>query len=164
MTSRFFRRMTMVAAVVVGLAGLLSGLPGTAVAADSGRVVELADPAPDWDNPRRIVLQVSTDDPARFEGAMHNAINLQKFYGIDHVEVAIITFAGGVRHLIGESATAAERIKSLQDYGITFVACGNTLDTIGKRERDLVPGVEVVQVGIAEIVERSLRGWTTIIP
>ncbi|KJS34497.1 MAG: hypothetical protein VR70_17490 [Rhodospirillaceae bacterium BRH_c57] len=154
----------MVAAVVVGLAGLLSGLPGTAVAADSGRVVELADPAPDWDNPRRIVLQVSTDDPARFEGAMHNAINLQKFYGIDHVEVAIITFAGGVRHLIGESATAAERIKSLQDYGITFVACGNTLDTIGKRERDLVPGVEVVQVGIAEIVERSLRGWTTIIP
>lgn len=155
----------MVLAVVVALAGLSSGVvPGAAKAADPGRAVELSDPAPDWDNPRRIVLQVSTDDPARFEGAMSNAINLQKFYGIDHVEVAIITFAGGVRHLIGESATAADRIKSLQDYGVTFVACGNTLDTIGKRERDLVPGIEVVQVGIAEIVERSLRGWTTIIP
>lgn len=143
---------------------LLLPVAAPAVAGDSARTVELADPKPDWDNPRRIVLQVSSDDPKRFEGAMSNAVNLQKFYGIDHLEVAIVTFAGGVRHLLTDGATAPERIKSLQDYGVRFVACGNTLDTIGKSEADLVGGVEVVQVGIAEIVERQLRGWVTIIP
>lgn len=143
---------------------LLCAAPLVPAASAAERTVELSEPEPDWDNPRRIVLQVSTNDPQRFEGAMSNAINLQKFYGIDHLEVAIITFGGGVRNLLTESASAADRVKSLQDYGVTFVACGNTLDTIGKAEADLLPGVEVVQVGIAEIVERGLRGWTTIVP
>lgn len=146
------------------MAGLLAATGAPALAADSARTVELADPKPDWDNPRRIVLQVTDPDPKRFEGAMSNAINLQKFYGVDHVEVAIVTFAGGVRHLMKASATAPERIQSLRDYGVTFVACGNTLDTIGASEADLVEGIAVVQTGIAEIVERQLRGWTTIVP
>ncbi|MFA7429406.1 MAG: DsrE family protein [Rhodospirillaceae bacterium] len=156
--SWFSRRLCL----IVALAMVPLGAPALAV--DSARAVELADPKPDWDNPRRIVLQVSTNDPARFEGAMSNAINLQKFYGIDHLEVAIITFGGGVRHLMTEGGTAPDRVKSLQDYGVSFVACGNTMDTIGKTEADLVAGVTVVQVGIAEIVERGLRGWTTIVP
>lgn len=155
------RRLGMAALAAVAVA-LIPAAP--ALATDHGRAVEMSDPKPDWDNPRRIVLQVSSDDPKRFEGAMSNAINLQKFYGIDHLEVAIVTFAGGVRHLLKDSATAPDRINSLRDYGVTFVACGNTLDTIGKSEGDLVDGVEVVQVGIAEIVERQLRGWVTIVP
>lgn len=154
--------MALVASALLSMVLLLPGAP--ALADGHGRAVELSDPKPDWDNPRRIVLQVSSDDPKRFEGAMSNAINLQKFYGIDHLEVAIVTFAGGVRHLLKDSATAPERVKSLQDYGVSFVACGNTLDTIGKAEDDLLGGVEVVQVGIAEIVERQLRGWVTIVP
>lgn len=158
MVSRFTWRLCLLVALA------MAPLGSPAVAVDSAREVELADPKPDWDNPRRIVLQVSTADPARFEGAMSNAINLQKFYGIDHLEVAIITFAGGVRHLMTDGGTAPERIKSLQDYGVSFVACGNTMDTIGKTEADLMPGVTVVQVGIAEIVERGLRGWITIVP
>lgn len=137
---------------------------GTAAHASDPRAVELSEPAPDWDNPRRIVLQVSAGDPARFEGALSNAVNLQKFYGIDHVKVAIITFGRGVRHLLAESAPAPDRVKSLRDYGIEFVACGNTLDYIGKDEDDLLPGVAVVQTGIAEIVERQLRGWITVVP
>lgn len=154
----FFHRLGMALAALC----LFGAVPATAT--EHARAVELSDPKPDWDNPRRIVLQVSSDDPKRFEGAMSNAINLQKFYGIDHLEVTIITFAGGVRHLLKDSATAPERIKSLQDYGVTFVACGNTLDTIGKAEDDLIGGVDVVQVGIAEIVERQVRGWVTIVP
>lgn len=89
--------------------------------------------------------------------------NLLKFHGPDEVKLAIIIY-GGVRHLLKESATAADPASGLQSCGIEIVVCGNTLDTIGKSEKDLVPDVAVVSTGIAEVVERQLRGWVTIVP
>ncbi len=123
----------------------------------------LADPKPSWDAPRKIVLQLTTDEPRHVGNVLHNAVNLQKFYGQDNVKVAIIAYAGGVRALLTGS-TVAERIASLTDYEVEFVACGNTMDAIGKSPKDLLPGVEMVTAGIAEIVERQLRGWHTIVP
>lgn len=140
----------------------VAGAP--ALAEGAGRAVEMTPPLPDWDNPRKIVLQVTAAAPGKFEGAMSNAMNLRRFYGPDQVQLAIIAYGAGVRHLLKDSPTAPDRISSLQTYGIEFVACGNTLDTIGKSEDDLVPGITVVSTGIAEIVERQLRGWVTVIP
>lgn len=38
---------------------------------------EIADPAPDWDNPRKIVLQVTSKDEFHVNNVYYNAINLQ---------------------------------------------------------------------------------------
>lgn len=130
----------------------------------SAAETELADPKPGWDNPRRIMLQLTEDDPKKVNGVLYNAINLQKFYGQDNVKVAVIAYAAGVRALLKESSPVAERISSLQQYEVEFVACGNTMTTIGKAPEDLLPGVEMVTAGIAEIVERQLRGWHYIVP
>lgn len=156
---KVFRLVTMALTIL-----LLGGLAASPAARADSRAVEMAAPLPDWDNPRKIVLQVSDGDPRTFEGAMSNAYNLQKFYGVDNVQLAILTFGPGVRNLMKESATAPERVSSLQDYGVEFIACGNTLDTLGKSEADLVAGVTVVSAGIAELVERSLRGWNVVVP
>lgn len=125
---------------------------------------ELADPKPDWDNPRKIALQMTENDPKRVNAIFHNAINLQKFYGQDNVKVAIVAFGPGVRALMKASAPEPERVQALQDYGVEFVACGNTLATIGARPDDLLPGVGTATAGIAELVERQLRGWSVIVP
>lgn len=156
---KLFRLVTMALAMLC-----VAGVAGVAPARAESRAVEMTAPLPDWDNPRKILLQVSDGDPHSFEGAMSNAYNLQKFYGVDNVQLAILTFGPGVRNLLTESATAPDRISSLQDYGVQFIACGNTLDTIGKSEADLVAGVTVVSTGIAELVERSLRGWSVVVP
>lgn len=135
-----------------------------AAAAGTVAETELAEPRPDWDNPRRIVLQLTEDDPKKINGVLYNAVNLQDFYGADNVKIAVITYAGGVRALLKGDSPVPDRIASLQQYGIEFVACGNTLETIGKSPADLLPDVTVVKAGIAEIVERKLRGWTYIVP
>jgi len=159
------RSLFLTAASALAAVAALGGAPVPAVAADpGGRAVEMTPPLPDWDNPRKIVLQVTSHEPGKFEGAMSNAMNLRKFYGPDEVNLAIITYGAGVRNLLRDSPTAPDRISSLQAYGIEFIACGNTLDTIGKTEADLVDGVTVVSTGIAEVVERQLRGWVTIVP
>lgn len=144
--------------VVMVLAALALAAPTRA--ADT----ELAEPLPDWDNPRRILLQLTENDPARVNGVFSNAANILDFYGMDNVEVAIVAYGAGVRALLRESAPAADRVASLGDYGVEFVACGNTLKTIGKSEDDLLPGVDMVTAGIPEIVERRLRGWHYIVP
>jgi uncharacterized protein len=119
---------------------------------------------PDWDNPRKVMLQITSNDPAHVNNVYYNAINLQKFYGQDNVKVSLIFYGPGVRALLKESAIAPERVKALQDYDVEFVACNNTLTTLKKTPDDLLPNVRVVTSGIAEIIEKRLDGWHYIIP
>ena len=125
---------------------------------------QLADPKPSWDNPRKVLLQLTSDDVKHVNNVFYNAVNVQKFYGQDNVKVAIVAFAAGVRALLKDQSPVADRVASLVAYDVEFVACGNTLETIGKTPADLLPGVSVVTAGIPEIVERSLKGWHAIVP
>ena len=124
----------------------------------------LADPKPSWDNPRKVVLQLTVDENRHVNNVLYNAINIQKFYGQDNVKVAVIAFGPGVRALLKTESKVAERIASLKDYEVEFVACGNTLDTMGKSVADLLPGIAVAPYGIPEIMERQLKGWQVIAP
>jgi len=138
-------------------AGLLAGGAGL-------RETELADPKPSLDAPRRIIASLSEADPERANAVLSNMINVQTFYGQDLVEIRLVAYGPGLRHLLREGSTVAERIQSLQAYGLSFVACGATLDTLGLTPASVLEGVEVVQNGLPEIVERQLSGWIYIRP
>ena len=140
---------------------LLSGL--VLFAAHAG-ATELSKPEPSMDNPRKIVLALSSNDPDIVDKLLSNAVNVQKFYSMDNVRISIIAYTSGVRAFLNDESKVAERISSLQRYGIEFVACGNTMDTIGKKREDLLAGVKWAQVGLAELVERQLRGWIVLQP
>ncbi|OJX70387.1 DsrE family protein [Magnetospirillum sp. 64-120] len=140
------------------LAALLAAAPIRAAE------TQLAEPKPGWDNPRKLVLQLTDDNPRHVNNVLYNAINVQKFYGQDNVKVAVVAFGPGVRALLKKESPVAERVASLRDYDVEFVACGNTLETMGRSADDLLPGVAVVAFGIPEIMERHLKGWLVIAP
>ncbi|MBB4265323.1 DsrE family protein [Roseospira visakhapatnamensis] len=142
------------------VAGLV--LAGGSAPAAAGETV-LTDPPPDFDTPRRIILQLTTADEQAVHSILWNAINLQKFYGFDNVQIAIVAFGQGMDMLYRDSPVRA-RIESQIKFDIEYVACGNTMETTGHAPDDLIPGVDWVQAGIAEIVERQLDGWITIAP
>ncbi|MEO5374389.1 MAG: DsrE family protein [Alphaproteobacteria bacterium] len=150
----------MLKTLLTSVATAMLSISTAAYAADA----PLAEPRPDWDNPRRVVLQLTEGDAAKANGVMHNAINLQKFYGQDNVKVALVAYAGGVKPFLREGSPVAERVASLRQYGVEFLVCGNTLDALHKTEADLLPGVAVTTSGVAELVERQLKGWTYIAP
>jgi len=139
---------------------LLAGIPGGAGAAET----RLASPAPDPDHPRRIMLQLTSKDPREINNLLFNVVNIQKFYGMDNVKIAVIAYGDGMQALYGKSSPVAERIRSLLQYDVEFVACGNTMSATGRMPGDLIDGVELVTAGIPEIVERTLRGWVYIRP
>lgn len=144
--------------ISLALLALLATVPAWAAE------TQLAQPAPGWDNPRKLVLQLTHDDPRHVNNVLYNAVNVQKFYGQDNVKVAVVAFGPGVRALLKKESPVAERVASLRDYDIEFVACGNTLETLGRKEADLLPGVSVAAFGIPEIMERQLKGWLVIAP
>jgi intracellular sulfur oxidation DsrE/DsrF family protein len=136
-----------------------------ALAAPCGAAeTQLASPRPDLDNPRKIVLQLSSKDPREINNLLFNVVNVQKFYGMDNVRIAVIAFGDGMQALYAKTSPVTERIESLQQYGVEFVACGSTMTATNKAANELIKGVEIVTAGIPEIVERSLRGWIYIRP
>ncbi len=143
---------------------ILTAFAALALGAAGVRETPLADPKPSLEAPRRIVVSLSEADPARANAVFSNIINIQSFYGQDLVRIMVVAYGPGVRHLIAAETQVAERVASLRAYDIEFVACGATLDTLGLGPEALIEGIEVVQNGLPEIVERTLEGWVHLRP
>ena len=114
----------------------------------------------------QVVIQVSTDDPRTQKIAMNNAVNLQKLYGIDNVDIEIVAYGPGIGMLAGKNDYSS-RIKSLIAQDITFSACMNTMDNVKKKTGkavELTEGVESVRAGVARIIELQEAGFSYIRP
>ena len=146
--------------VVFGLIAAL-GVMFSAVLAPHAQT--MADPEPDFANPRKIVLSLSEKDEARVNAVLNNIMNIQKAYGQDNVELALVAYGPGIWSILKDSPVR-KRIESMQLYEIEFIACGNTLDAIHKTEDDMIDGVVWTRAGLVELVERRLSGWVDIKP
>mgnify|MGYP006422417643 FL=1 len=142
------------------LFGFVLTISGQIALADT----ELSEPKPGMDNPRQIVLALNTSDETAVNNLLFNVVNIQKFYGQENVEIAVVGYGAGVRNFLKSDSKVADRIQSLILYDVQFVACGNTLDAIGRKRDELIEGVDWVQAGLPEIVERQLRGWIYLKP
>jgi len=123
----------------------------------------VAQPEPDFDNPRRIVVSLSEKDEKRVNAVLNNVMNIQKAYGTDYVKIAVVAYGPGIWAMLKDSPVR-KRVESMLLYEIEFVACGNTLTSIEKTKSDLIDGVGWAQAGLVEIVERRLDGWVDIKP
>ena len=115
-----------------------------------------------------VILQVSQADPKRFSLALDIANNLAKHYGgQDMVDIEIVAFGGGAPLVFAADNANEQRISSLMEHGVRFYVCGNTLDTIARRDGQrpkVLAGVETVQTGVAFMVEEVNRGYTLVQP
>lgn len=114
----------------------------------------------------KVVIQVSTDDARTQKIALNNAVNLQKLYGIDNVQIEIVAYGPGLG-LMTNNSTQASRVKSLAMQDITFSACQNTMNK-KKRKTGKLPvlldGVKMVPAGVARIVELQEKGYIYVRP
>lgn len=118
------------------------------------------------DKPHKLVIQVSTDDPRTQKIALNNAVNLQKLYGIDEVEIEIVAYGPGLGLLTPKNKQAG-RVQSLAMQDITFSACMNTMNKVKKKTGKLpklTEGVGHVQAGVARIMELQEQGYAYVRP
>jgi len=114
----------------------------------------------------KVVIQVSTDDARTQKIALNNAVNLQKLYGQDNVQIEIVAYGPGLKMLTKKNPVS-NRVASLAMADITFSACMNTMGNIHKKTGHyptLTEGVGSVKAGVARIIELQEEGYSYIRP
>ena len=109
------------------------------------------------------VFHLITGDSDRQKTALTIAENLTEDDSVEMDDVAVVAQAEGIEPLTA-GGTHSETVESLLETGISFKACGNTLDMEGLDESDLVDGVETVPSGAGELTRLQDDGYSYIRP
>lgn len=121
--------------------------------------------------PHRLALQISDTDPAKMRAVLDVAANVSRHYSGqgEDTEIVVVAFNGGVDMLLEDRSPVKDRmanfLKSMPN--VSFIACGNTLETLTAKEGrrpPLMAGVEVTQVGVAALMEFAEKHWTIVRP
>lgn len=114
-----------------------------------------------------VIMQVSDAEEVHHQATLDISNNLTKRYGQEMIDIEVIAFGVGVPMVFAGDNKFAPRIASLMEHGVRFYVCGNTLDTIerkqGKRP-ELLPGVQVVQTGVKFLIDEIQRGYIPVHP
>ena len=138
------------------LALLAGALAGTAL---------VAGPASAQSQPQKnkVVLQVSDNDPAKWNLVLNNLRNLQQDLGDEGVEAEVVAYGPGIGMLKADSPVA-KRVADALKAGVQVGACENTMRNQKLARADMHPNVSYVPAGVTEIVQRQREGWAYLRP
>jgi intracellular sulfur oxidation DsrE/DsrF family protein len=152
----------------VAVCAALSLLAPTAMGQGQG-----AAPPPPASGPKthRLVLQVNSNDAATMNLALNNASNVEQTYKErgEKVEIEIVAFGPGLHMLRDDTSPVKERLKAMasKSAAISFKACDNTRENMGKAEAKTIPLVAEatpVKSGVVRLIELQEQGWTYVRP
>ncbi len=123
-----------------------------------------------YGNPsNKVLIHIANDDTTQLGQALDEVENLLRYYRTSrqNARVEVVINGKGLELVRVDTSAFAERIQQLQREfdNLTFAACQNTIDRL-KREQGilvrLLPGVVVIDSGVAELMRRQNQGWTYI--
>jgi intracellular sulfur oxidation DsrE/DsrF family protein len=134
-----------------------------ALSAVAGAVSPAAVLAQTSAKPTRVVVQVSDDDPARWNVVLNNVKNLQQDFGAANITVEIVAYGPGIGMLKMDSAVSS-RVLEATNNGVAVNACENTMRGQKLVHADMLQNVTYVPAGVVEIVKRQQEGWAYLRP
>lgn len=121
-------------------------------------------PVPGNDPPHKIVYQLNRAEP-EYREAIFNSISAMLKKYVDDVSIAVVVWGPGI-HLLAKkpqrpvSELHQQRVKSMAEaYGVKFIACGNTMHTVGWNAADMVEFAQIEEVGAAAVMELQEKGY-----
>ena len=114
----------------------------------------------------KVVYHVADADKVNF--ALNNMRNhIKGVGGPQNVELVLVVHGPGLKrfHDIEASDKLRKMVLGLQDEGVQFNACGNTMRAQGVQTDELIPGmIRVDQGGVVRIAELQQQGYLYIRP
>jgi len=116
-------------------------------------------------NPKKhkLVIQVSDNDPAKWNLALNNAKNVQDDVGAANVDIEIVAYGPGIGMLKLESPNAS-RVADAMKANIKVIACENTMRGQKLTRDDMLPALSYVPAGVTEIMTKQGEGWAYLRP
>ena len=103
--------------------------------------------------------------------ALNNAMNVSQYYKDrgEKVMIEVITFGPGLNMLREDTSPVKARIETmaLSTPEVSFKACGNTRENMGKaesKEIPIIPQAQVVKSGVVRVMELQEQGWAYVKP
>ena len=106
----------------------------------------------------KAVVHVNFSDPERQGHGLKNVENILKETGSD-AEIEVVAHGGGIVLLVQGESKHADKIQSLIERKVKFVACRNTLRDKSIAEKRLLPGVQVIASGAVEVLRKQQDGF-----
>ncbi len=117
--------------------------------------------------PHKVVYQINRHEPEYQEAILNSISAMLKKY-VDDVSIVVVVWGPGI-HLLAKKPkrpvpkTLQQRVRGMSEsYGIEFIACGNTMHTIGWEAKDMLDFAKVEEVGAAAIMELQEKGYAYI--
>lgn len=128
--------------------------------------VNYAEPIPSFENPRKWLIRVNSSEVTKLNHILNAMNNVLKGYPEEALQIEVVFYANGIRATRKDyDKDVLLRIKSLMIYdNIEFIVCKNTMDTMSWKKDEFIDGVDYVQIGIAEVIERVKEGWIDVSP
>ena len=102
-------------------------------------------------------------DANKHSQVVGNIENLLDDDTIDLEEVSLVANGDGLGLLTYDS-DHRETVQALQERGVAFKQCENTLDGTDVTPDDLLDGVELVSSGVGELTRLQADGYAYIVP
>jgi len=147
-------------------------LTAVAAAATAGatlpaRAAATKAPASDDGPPHKVVYQINRHEP-EYQQAILNSIGAMLKKYVDDVTIVVVVWGPGI-HLLAKKPKRPvpkelqQRVRGMSEsYGIDFIACGNTMHTVGWEKEDMLDFARVEEVGAAAIMELQEKGYAYI--
>jgi intracellular sulfur oxidation DsrE/DsrF family protein len=123
------------------------------------------------DKVHRLVLQISDDSKQKMNTVLNVAANISRYYSAkgEEIEIEVVAFNKGLHMLRTDTSPVTKRITNFSQSmaNVTFLACGNTMKGMAKKEGkmpEIMSFAEQVPAGVVQILERNEEGWTVIRP
>ena len=114
----------------------------------------------------KLVYQCNRADHEYIEHVLFSCGEMLRKYG-DDIELVVSAFGPGL-NLLGLHPKRAiskvhqQRVQSLNEYGVRFQACGNTMRSLNWTEKDLVDAAVIVPIGVEGIMILQEKGFSYI--
>lgn len=114
----------------------------------------------------RVVYQLNKADPEYQTHVLFSVGAMLRKYG-DDIKIVVVAIGPGIHTLAKKpkrpvSDDITKRIQSLNEYGVEFHACGNTMKTQKWTDADMLPLAKVVEVGASDLMELQEQGYAYI--
>jgi uncharacterized protein len=156
--------------LAAGLALLIGGITGWFLHQPSApRPVSVAKAMSGTETPAKVLIHISSGQPEHLKSVLDDVDDLMSYYRRTHqkARVEVVANGEGLGMLLAGVSPYAGRIREMQKKyaGLTFVACQNTIDRYQEQlgmTAKLLPGVVVIDSGVAQIMRRQQEGWAYI--
>ncbi len=112
----------------------------------------------------RIKAIFHIDETEKWKLAIGNVRNLLKGLENEPFDLEILANSAAVAEYRRAGGAYSTELKELSDAGVRLCACRNALNGLSITPEELLDFVEVVPIGVKELIEKQLAGFAYVKP